>query len=244
MKIVSLTVTHNRNEITKDTLLQLTKLRLEGAVLVGTTASDSRAAERIGAVYAQYHNHPLGAKWQVGLYKVREFNPDAVLICGSDDWLTSNWCSVCAPYVKKGYDLVGKTICYMCRARPDKPLKLVRFAYTHPEPPIGAGRLISRNILDKLNWQLFPIDAERGLDSWCWYNMREVNGSYTLVNHREDAWLLCIKSTWETLSSWNRLMKYCKEDPSYAPVVPVKEPIEWINKHFPGSPIRKYLRKR
>ena len=241
MRIVSVTATYQREEITVDTL-NLLKLQefIDSSVLVGSGPVERKAAERTGASYVEIQNHPLGAKWQAGVQRAREFNPDAVLICGSDDWLTSNWCSVCARQIEQGIDIVGKTNWCSCIARPNHPLQVMRIRYrkNHRKDPIGSGRLISRRVLDKLDWNLYPIHKDRWLDWESWARIKKVKGRLKLLNIREDIWLLCIRSSWITRSQWDtsKWSYQCEWGK-------VKHPREWLKNHFPTAPIDKYTQK-
>ena len=240
MKIVSITASYQRPEITIDTLnLFKNQKYLVKSILVGSSLAEQKAAEQVDAVYVNHANHPLGSKWQAGVDKARELNPDAILICGSDDWLTSNWCEVCSKEIEKGFDLVGKTRWCLCDVHPGKSLQLFRIHYKvkKRKDPIGSGRLISRKVLDKLNWELFPKNKDKYLDWESWTRIKKAGGTLKLLDNREDIWAMCIKSTWKSKSNWITSKKN-----SQCIWGEVANPKEWIGHHYPGAPIDKYLK--
>ena len=238
MNIVSVTASFEREEITTDTLnLLKNQKHLTQSILVGNDPDTKRAAERTGAMWIPCKNSPLGAKWQKGFTAARGLNPDAVLICGSDDWLTPNWCEVCAEEIARGYDLVGKTIWCVAKMIPGNPLELYRVQYEKRKDPIGSGRLISKRVLDKLGWNLFPNNKDRYLDWAAWVNIRAVGGELRLLDEREDVWLVCIKSTWETKSTW--ILKPKNAGCGWGEV---RDGLNWLQGHLPDAPVEKYTK--
>ena len=65
-------------------------------------------AEETGALFVQCQNLPLGFKWQRGMDIAREFDPDAILMLGSSDWVSDNWCEIMMKRIIAGADMVGK----------------------------------------------------------------------------------------------------------------------------------------
>ena len=64
--------------------------------------------------YIYTNNLPLGRKWQIGLQECKKYNPNAVLINGSDDLLSLDWVKTCYYYIiKYNYDIVGKSNWYI-----------------------------------------------------------------------------------------------------------------------------------
>ena len=248
MKIVSITATYKRKDITVDTIkLLTTQKNLVGAVVVGSCDEDFKAAEQVGAVYVQHNNAPLSNKWQAGLNKAREFDPDAVLICGSNDWLTSNWCDACIKEgLNKGIDYIGSDILYCCDARPDHTLKILKIRSLQPwggwKIPTGAGSMISRNILDKLNWQVFPVGLDISVDSYIREKIKNVNGQAGVIGDIKDVSLCCVYSVWNSLHDWEWFMHRIdsKDYPRVTLFKDIKNPAQWLAKNYPGISIEKY----
>lgn len=90
-KIVCLMPTRKRKELTIATIRQLQKQTIPiEIILIGSWDDDREVSEIVGVPYFEHPNQPLGAKLQFGVDVIRKLSPDYLLLCGSDDWLSSN----------------------------------------------------------------------------------------------------------------------------------------------------------
>ncbi len=110
-------------------------------VLVISTDDDKEFAIRNNVHWVYTDNQPLGKKWQIGLEECKKFNPNAILINGSDDILSLNYVKNCYQYIQNGYDVVGKNNWYILDLLKVKPYNL---QYKNKNLLIGEGRMISR----------------------------------------------------------------------------------------------------
>lgn len=148
-------------------------------------------------------NKPLGKKWQIGLDECKKYNPNAILINGSDDLLSLNWVETCYNYInKQNYDIVGKSNWYVLDLINKVPY---RFKYKNDRLLLGAGRMISRNILDEINWSLFPLNKNRGLDSYCNKILNQHNAT-RLVLQMNKIFVISLKGKYDTLNSLEQLL--------------------------------------
>jgi hypothetical protein len=217
-----------------DTLQVLGNVRgLAERIVVGTTPLDKTIAERAGALYYEYPNSPLSNKWQYGIGMAGKLDPEAVLICGSDDWLTPGWVEYFYPHIKSGMDMVGKSQWLTCSTK-DK-IELIKCGYKDSADPLGSGRLISARILDKINWNLYPINLESGLDYQSKLVCSEFNAKIKTDNNCKEE-VVCVKGGWwckNTLKMYKNNDNILKEDIS-------EQGIATMNKLFPGR-IGKYI---
>jgi hypothetical protein len=176
-------------------------------VLVGDSDIEEGIAEMLDCTYVEHPNMPLSNKWQAGVKRARDFDPNAIMICGSDSWHTRNWLQVSIKQLKKGFDLVGTTFFYTCRAYPGKELKIVQRRYVGKRAlePVGSGRVISKRILDKFDWKLFPDGKKSGLDKPSYDKLIRYGGRVSIVY--QDIKVIGIKSTWDTLNPWKETFK-------------------------------------
>ena len=90
-------------------IIKATVKRLQGqgvgVLIVGDRKSHGNLAKQLNCAYAEGPDKPLSNKWQTGMDAVRELDPGAVLICGSDDWLSPNWVPVAHKALEQGLDL-------------------------------------------------------------------------------------------------------------------------------------------
>ncbi len=148
-------------------------------------------------------NQPLGKKWQIGLYECKKYNPNAILINGSDDLLSPNWIEKTYPFIKKHkYDIVGKSNWYLLDLIEKEPYKI---SYKNNNILLGAGRLISRNILDEINWNLFPLNQRRGLDSYCNRILDQHRAKRYIITNN-NLFIISLKGKYDTLNTIQKIL--------------------------------------
>ncbi len=218
MKIVALIASYKRDAILRDCLAQIIP-QVDAVVLVGSSVwAESKGtlqptyggspiekmiAKELDLIYVDHRNHPLGQKWQAGLNKCREIKADAVLICGSDDLITSGWVEEFRNIYKNEAMLYGTSYWHVYNPVTDELIE-VDYITDIRQDPIGAGRIVSKELLDKLDWQIFPTEGGIGCDLY----------SYNLINrYIKSFWnrvcmgmLLSVKGNWNMLDSWQQLL--------------------------------------
>ena len=173
-------------------------------VLVVSNDDDKEFAIRNNVHWVYTDNQPLGKKWQIGLEECKKFNPNAVLINGSDDILSLNYVKNCYKYIKNGYDVVGKNNWYILDLLKVKPYKL---QYTNKNLLIGAGRMISRSFLDEINWTLFPLTKSSGLDSYCNQIFEKNNASLFEMGTNNLDKIISLKGKQDMLNPLEKILK-------------------------------------
>lgn len=158
-------------------LLEITIKRLiisnsvDCVVCVGATSEEHRVSVSAGADFLYHDNYPLGRKWNAGFqYAATRYNPDAYVFVGSSDWLSNNWLDETLPYLSD-YDMIGKPDFYLLDVQPDLKRACHWGGYTEVErinEPIGIGRILSRSILEQLDFTPFDNNIDKSLD-WSMY---------------------------------------------------------------------------
>jgi glycosyltransferase involved in cell wall biosynthesis len=230
-KIVCLMPIHERKKLTIATIRQLQKQTIPiEIILIGSWDDDREVAEIVGVPYFEHPNQPLGAKLQFGVDVIRKLNPDYLLLCGSDDWLSANWCEFLIPKFKPDIGLVGALTYYIADCVPDKPVQISwREAYKGTGrfgEPIGQGRLLDCKFLEMLDWKLFPVNQYAGMD-WYSFNKIKSTGARCYGYKGDEVACLVIKGNWPCITS---LKKYKR--------IPIEENQNIIiEKFFPGRDI-------
>lgn len=136
-------------------------------------------------------NQPLGNKWNRGLERAMENEFDYLLILGSDD-LISN----CLLDKYKGYngvDMIGVKDFYMYDIQQKRVKYFAGYNVKYNRNiSIGAGRLIRRDIIERLGRLWHPRQV-KGLDSHCSKVLR-VKGYQEIVIPMGDSVVVDIKS--------------------------------------------------
>jgi len=198
---------------------------LDRIVAVGSCQEDKETAEQCGVDYISFSNQPLSTKIQQAVIYLRRFKPDGIMGIGSDDWPTANWVEELSPYLEK-FDVVGTDRLYFCR-HGSRPVELIQYRYPPPRygEPMGVGRLVSRRILDKLKWRLYPGGLRHGLDGASHRRMMLVKAK-TFLYKADVAKILCPKGLPNQLTTWVHGVR-----PDHGKKI---QDDTWLQTNFPG----------
>lgn len=107
--------------------------------------------------YVEHANSPLSDKWNAAMQRMKEHNPDAVMVVGSDDLASAGYIhAACAVLSDRVGIVLFEELCCI-------EVSTGRALFMRP-PRLGAGRLLSRAMLERLGWQPWPTGLERRLD--------------------------------------------------------------------------------
>ena len=151
------------------------KERLEGQIdlVLVAVGSEGLATERIsknnGWKYIEAPNNPVSQKWNAGIKSLKDINADAVIILGSDDFISDNLLLEYKKRLNENYVLIGVKDMYVF----DVATK--RFGRWRGYRPniyedrtgetIGMARCISRKVMEMVNYDIWlNIGADSGLD--------------------------------------------------------------------------------
>lgn len=135
----------------------------------GHLPEDKVVVESAGGIWIEHDDQPLGSKWNASFREAQKYEPDAVLYVGSSDWLSDDWLERMELYVRdfhfvgtSGFHLIDlgetKRLCYW-PGYAHYPQTKSRSLET-----IGIGRMLSRHLMDKLNWEPFEPHLRNSLD--------------------------------------------------------------------------------
>jgi hypothetical protein len=113
-----------------------------------------------GFDYVEYPNSPLSYKWNAGVKAAEKYNPDALVIFGSDDLISSEMLQVYADKLKGGLHFFGVRDMYFFDPITSRLGYWGGYEHTSMKEragePIGCGRCFSRSVLDSMEWNLWP----------------------------------------------------------------------------------------
>lgn len=152
---------------------QKMKLSLEGEIeliniAVGSEGEKSKKlSEKYHFDYIEHENFPLSKKWDRGIKESKKFNPDAVLIIGSDDVIEPKLIHSLLNKLNEGRLVVGIMDLYIY----DTQNKILNHWNGYSKnnhrygETIGLCRLISKNLLEKMNYSIWRnLEIDKGLD--------------------------------------------------------------------------------
>lgn len=167
MKIVAPIPVFGRHTLVK---LTASRLKIQGIVpiLIGHEQETKQIAKDLDVEFCAASNNPLGQKWNKGFQAAKKYNPDAVIFMGSSDWCSQEYINIVSENLH--YPLIGMLGCHFIDVA-DK-IRLVHWdGYAQgnrKNEPIGIGRVLNRDLLNKISFTPFDNHLNAGLD-WSMY---------------------------------------------------------------------------
>ena len=184
-KIIVLTCVHGRHETVKKCLREN---NIE-TVAVFSTVEDGLMLKGMDVDNIFYHqNKPLSYKWNYGIKMLKDIDFDHVIILGSDDYFNNDFLE----YVKQEapkYDLLGFKDIYF--KQDHNTYYWSGYECKRQGEPIGAGRVYSKDFLERINYNLFPIARDKGLDGISWKVVKDNNAKVKVTSLYENGLFLC-----------------------------------------------------
>lgn len=199
MRIVLMVTMYKRHELTKfvfNHYNKIAKKKSKVEIILCAAGSEGIISESIavnnGFNYIEVNNYPLSTKHNKLLKYAREFNPDAVVLIGSDDMLSPNMFYLYADKINQGIDLFGFSDFYMY----DRQMYHWNgYEGLRIGESIGAGRMFSKRLLDSLDWDLWGAkEINSGLDGLCMSRLSTVKYTYQIIKIPDFHLLVGIKA--------------------------------------------------
>lgn len=192
-------------------------------IISGSEGERSKTmVEKHGFIYIEVPNEPLATKVNATTLKAKEMNVDFVLCIGSDDIITPELMKVYEKFMRKGYDYIGVLDFYFYSIVTKKAAYWAGYRDERRKGhTCGAGRLISKRLMNKWNWAPWEIKDSKVLDNSMQHKLKNTPHNLAIFTLKEyGVYALDIKS--ETNMTPYALWDNTKE-------IPVNE----LKKHFP-----------
>lgn len=172
-------------------------------VIVSTT-SDKNLCINEGVDYCFSINKPLGNKYLTGIYECKKYNPKAIIVLGSDDLLSKKYVEEAFKSLKGSkVGLVGTSKWFIFSS--EKEVYSSVYTNKSKHKTVGAGRMYSREFLDKVKWNIFDSSLNNGLDLKGEVMTRRHN--YKIIIMKKDAYVFSIKGNWNMLHTMDDIIK-------------------------------------
>ncbi len=182
-----------RPEITELCLLGIERMRMHPAYNIQAFAVISEPEmiplmEKYNIGWAMHENLPVSKKKNYGLKALSAYQFDYMMEIGSDDLVTDYLLTQYVDYFGK-YEYFGISDCLYISVETDESRRLINHQSTY-----GAARVISRSLLEKMNWSLWPDNLNRGMDNASNRNIAKHGVNFYRVPAREYPGLIDVKS--------------------------------------------------
>ena len=192
-KLVFIIAIYKRHHLTKQVLAYYKNLKKKYGFEIVVAGSEGDVSRKIanGCHYIETPNFPIAEKNNAMMLEAKKFNPDAVVLLGSDDFICENIINHYYKLIEKRENKVfGFTDLYF--------YGLHEGLLTHFDvgnKSYGAGRYFPRAVLDAMDWKGWIKPINKGLDG---ENMRRVlttGGEYYSIPLADiDGFLVDVKS--------------------------------------------------
>lgn len=192
-KIILLTCIWARPEITRiflDYYRSLKKNLLDQVDLtmlaVGSEGEKSRQlCEQYGFEYYNFPNNPISDKWEYALQLTKSYNPDGVIIMGSDDFVNEQLILHYIQFLNEGVLFAGLTDSYFFDLQSTESLVHWKGYGAKikdngmPErlgETIGTGRLVSKKLLEMLDYSIWKdLEINKHLEIHVTHKLNEID---------------------------------------------------------------------
>lgn len=165
-KVIAALAVHGRLPLLEHTIRRLyEKNGCYKVICSGDGQAERALCEELGAIWVHARNKPLGNKWNQSFRRAQEFNPDAIVFVGSSDWLSDDWFRIMKPYVDT-HGFAGVPGCHLADLGREE-IRLVNwpgYVGERSDECIGVGRMLSRRLLDAIDWLPFDPQFDNSLD--------------------------------------------------------------------------------
>jgi hypothetical protein len=182
MKLIAAIAMHGRNETVQECIDRMPFI--EKYYVCSELADSYFLLENQQKVIA-VQNEPLSYKWKSLINSLRHVDFDAVMILGSDDYICENLFEYAKKQMKR-FDVFGFLDIYFYQGNEYHYWG----GYTDRTEPIGAGRCYTKAFLESIDYQLYDVPANSGLDRMAWYNVLRTDATIGVTSIREEGLIL------------------------------------------------------
>ena len=181
MKLLVVTTIYGRQKLTDFVFEYYKNIKKELKNIIDfnllVCGSEGKISEELtkkhGFEYTEHSNFPLSQKHNHLFKTAKNYNPDVVVLIGSDDLISKETFIKYKEFSELGLDYVGFKDLYMY----DGTLYYWGgYGVERKNETIGAGRFYSKNILDKCDWDLWgDSKINKGLDALAQTKIKRFN---------------------------------------------------------------------
>lgn len=167
----------------------LDKMPFIDKVMIYTTTNDGIFLDSTDVTAkARYNNKPLSLKWNAAFMVLKELDFDGVIILGSDDYINEAFLRYAQKNVRK-YDMIGFTDAYY--EQDDRFYYWEGYNNKRNGEPVGAGKIYSKEFLERINYNLYPQAKNVGLDFMAHNVCLKHNAKMNITSLKKEGVFMC-----------------------------------------------------
>lgn len=177
--------------------LTISRLKRQGVtpIVLGHESQANEIAKELDCEFISIDNDPLGNKWNKGFQASKNYNADAVIFMGSSDWCSDGYLQRCKEH-SKDFGMIGQLGCHFADVSDE--IRLVHWKgykdSVRMNEPIGIGRFLNKEFLEKINWTPFDQRLNSGLDWSMWLKAMKTNQEIGILECDNSVQLLSIST--------------------------------------------------
>lgn len=184
-KTIAVTCVHGRHETMR---YCFERTPVERVVIYSTDKDGLFLEELPYLAKGQYENKPLSFKWNAAIQSLRQLDFENVILLGSDDYVNQSFVDFIEENIG-GYDMIGFTDIYF---ESNKEFYYWKgYENKRIGEPIGAGKTFKREFLERIDFNLFPVAVNVGLDGLA-HNVCLKNNANMLVTSLKQNGILVV----------------------------------------------------
>lgn len=163
VKLIICTCIYKRKELTKFCINEWLKHDIYKIIIIYSEDDDCDNLKDIQSdklIILKYNNLPLSNKWNYSVKTAHNYNPDAIMIMGSDDIFTEDYITKAKYFLNRGIEYISNNIWANIIYFRDKILLFISYYIIRQNRDgIGTTRIYSSNILNKIDWNLYLFNT-------------------------------------------------------------------------------------
>lgn len=179
VKLIICTCIYKRKELTKFCINEWLKHDIYKIIIIYSEDDDCDNLKDIQSdklILLKFDNLPLSNKWNYSVKTAQKYNPDAIMIMGSDDIFTEEYITKAKYFLNRGIEYISNNIWANIIYFKDKILLFCAYyIYRQNKDGIGTTRIYSSYILNKINWNLYLFNTpiNKCLDGTSYNNIKK-----------------------------------------------------------------------
>jgi len=240
MRIAIVTAFHEREETARIVCESLAQLRLDAGghdiALEICAVYDGETQPKGPTHIVRFPNNPISDRMNRACLIAKPGGPDAVIFIGGDNIINLPYLLWVRDQIADGADVCGPIDCYFYRRLTGEQAYWAGYEGRRAGEPIGAGRAISRRVLEKVDWQPWPMGLNQNLDGAMWDRIRHFVSDVRSVRLRDiGGVVLDIKDESGNINDWHHLHRHAQMEPCEIPRLSSLISTETCNE-FPPMP--------